>query len=221
MNSTDMDRDKTAEAGQHAVPKKTAKRVGIFGGAFDPPHLGHIRLAALCCERLGLEEILIAPTFHSPHKPTPLTDYEHRLEMCRRAFVGKIYTVTDIERQLGGEGYTITMLRKIKEEYPGGTKFFLIIGGDMLFSFEKWYRYESILKECTVTAAAREEDSYSDMLEYAAELGHVKVLNLPVTEISSTELREKLGKGESTEGMLSESVENYIKENNIYHGEKA
>lgn len=178
--------------------------------------MGHERLAALCCERLGLEELLVVPTFHSPHKPTPSTDYGHRLEMCRRAFAKKIYTVTDVERQLGGDGYTVTMLRKVKEDYPKGTKFFLIIGGDMLFSFEKWYRYESILKECTVTAAAREEDSYSDMLEYAAELGHVKVLNLPVTELSSTEIRERLKGGEAAEGMLSEGVREYIEENGLY-----
>lgn len=192
------------------------KRVGIFGGAFDPPHIGHERLAALCSERLGLEELIIAPTFHSPHKPTPFTDYEHRLNMCRAVFNKKIYTVSDIERQIGGEGYTIIMLRKLKEMYPKGTKFFLIIGGDMLFGFARWYRYESILKECTVTAAAREEDSYADMLEYAAELGHVKVLNLPVTEISSTEIRKRIERGESTEGLLSDSVSEYIKANGLY-----
>lgn len=192
------------------------KRVGIFGGAFDPPHIGHERLAAQCSERLGLEELLIVPTFHSPHKPTPFTDYEHRLNMCRAVFNKKIYTVSDIERQIGGEGYTIIMLRKLKEMYPKGTKFFLIIGGDMLFGFARWYRYESILKECTVTAAAREEDSYADMLEYAAELGHVKVLNLPVTEISSTEVREKLKNGGETEGVLSPAVRDYIKENKLY-----
>lgn len=192
------------------------KRVGIFGGAFDPPHIGHERLAALCCERLGLEELLIVPTFHSPHKPTPLTDYEHRLNMCRAVFNKKIYTVSDMERQLGGEGYSINLIRRFKDIYPKDTKFFLIIGGDMLFGFEKWYRYESILKECTVTAAAREEDSYADMLEYAAELGRIKVLNLPVTDISSTEIREKLKNGESTEGLLSEKVSAYINEHGLY-----
>lgn len=192
------------------------KRVGIFGGAFDPPHLGHERLAALCCERLGLERLLITPSFHSPHKPTPATDYEHRLNMCKAVFNKKIYQVSDIERQLGGEGYTINTLRKIKEDYPKGTKFFLIIGGDMLFCFDKWFRYESILKECTVTAAARQEDSYPDMLEYAAELGHIKVLNLPVTEISSTEIREKIKNGDSTEGLLSDAVREYIEENGLY-----
>ncbi len=197
-------------------PLKKAKRVGIFGGAFDPPHLGHVRLAELCSERLGLEELLIVPTYHSPHKPTPLTDYEDRMEMCRLAFTKKIYSVSDIERQLGGIGYSIDMLRAVKPLYRKGTKFFLIIGSDMLFSFKNWFKYESVLKECTVTAAAREEDSYTDMCEFAAELGRVKVLNLPVTELSSTEIREKLKKGESTEGLLPSAVYKYIKEEKIY-----
>lgn len=215
------------------------KRVGIFGGAFDPPHLGHVRLAEQCRERLGLEEVLIVPSFHSPHKPNPNTDFEHRLEMCRRAFQGsslcchrlpavtsgelqrrpcrrEIYTVSDIERQIGGEGYTINTLRKIKESYPHGTKFFLIIGGDMLFYFDKWYRYESILKECNVVAAAREEDSYADLTEKAAELGRVKVLNLPVTEISSTEIRERLKGGGDISELLTAEVAEYITENKLY-----
>ena len=195
---------------------RKAKRVGIFGGAFDPPHLGHIRLADLCSERLGLEELLIVPTFRSPHKPTPLTDYEKRLEMCRLSFNKKIYTVSDIEKRLGGMGYSIDMLRAVKPMYGKGTKFFLIIGGDMLFSFKNWFKYESILKECTVVAAAREEDSYADMCELAAELGRIKVLNLPVTEISSTEISQKLKNGENTENLLPQAVYEYIKEENIY-----
>lgn len=192
------------------------KRVGIFGGAFDPPHIGHIRLAGQCRERLGLEELLIVPSFHSPHKPSPNTDFEHRLEMCKRAFQGKIYSVSDIERQIGGEGYTINTLRKIKENYPHGTKFFLIIGGDMLFYFDQWYRYESILKECKVVAAAREEDSYADLTEKAAELGHVKVLNLPVTEVSSTVIRDRLKSGGDTSELLTPEVADYIAEHNLY-----
>ena len=192
------------------------KRVGIFGGAFDPPHIGHLRLAQQCRERLGLEELLIVPTFHSPHKPNPNTDFDHRLEMCRLTFQGKLYNVTDIERQIGGEGYTINTLRKIKENYPKGTKFFLIIGGDMLFYFDNWFRYESILKECSVVAAAREEDSYADLTEKAAELGHVKVLNLPVTEISSTEIRDKLQSGGDASELLTPEAAEYIAENKLY-----
>lgn len=198
------------------APLRKAKRVGIFGGAFDPPHLGHIRLADLCSERLGLEELLIVPSYHSPHKPTPLTDYEDRLEMCRLAFTKKIYSVSDIERRLGGIGYSIDMLRSVKPLYQKGTKFFLIIGSDMLFSFKEWFKYESILKECTVVAAAREEDSYTDMCEFAAELGRVRVLNLPVTELSSTEIRERVKRGEDTREQLPRAVYEYIKEGKIY-----
>ena len=86
----------------------------------------------------------------------------------------------------------------------------------MLFYFEKWYRYESILKECNVVAAARENTEYIDMMEYANELGRVKVLNLPVVEISSTEVREKIAKGESTEGLITPAVAEYIKEKGLY-----
>lgn len=196
---------------------RNPKRIGIFGGAFDPPHIGHINLVNEVCKRLGLEEMLIVPTYHSPHKPTPLTDFEDRAEMCRLAFKGSIVEISDIERQLGGEGYSLDMIRAVKEKYPGkGVKFFLIIGGDMLFYFTSWFRYESILKECSVVAAARDEDSYADMCEEAARLGHVKVLNLPVTPASSTEIRERLQRGEGTEGLLTAEVADYIKEHKLY-----
>ena len=86
----------------------------------------------------------------------------------------------------------------------------------MLFYFEKWYRHEALLKECHVVAAARDNDSYADMLEYANELGRVKVLNLPVIEISSTELRNKLSKGENCGDMIDQKVMEYISERGIY-----
>lgn len=197
--------------------ERNPKRIGIFGGAFDPPHIGHVNLVKEVCSRLGLEEMLIVPTFNSPHKTNPNTDYEDRMAMCRLAFKGSIVEISDMERQLGGSGYSLDMIRAFKEKYPQkGVKFFLIIGGDMLFSFTTWFRYESVLKECSVVAVAREEDSYADMCEEAARLGRVKVLNLPVTEISSTEIREKLKKGESAEDYLTQEVASYITQHNLY-----
>ncbi len=196
---------------------RNPKRIGIFGGAFDPPHIGHINLAKQVCERLGLEELLIVPTYNSPHKPTPLTNYEDRMNMCKLAFKGSIIKVSDVEKKLGGEGYSLNMVRAVKENYSQkGIKFFLIIGGDMLFGFKNWFRYESLLKEINVIAAARDSDSYADMCEEAAALGHVRVLNLPVTEVSSTEIRERISRGESTEGLITEETANYIREHNLY-----
>lgn len=192
-------------------------KVGIFGGSFNPIHKGHTELARTAFKMLKLNEMLIIPTAQSPHKQTAEVSFEHRAEMCRLAFENdKGFVISDIEKQLGGTSYTINTVRALKEIYPKKTEFYLIIGGDMLFYFENWFRHEALLKECHVVAAARENDSYVDMLEYANELGRVKVLNLPVVEISSTELREKLAKGEDCGDMLDEKVMAYIAERGIY-----
>ena len=116
---------------------------------------------------------------------------------------------------MGGVSYTINTIRELNKIYPD-ERFFLIIGGDMLFSFTKWYKYESILKEATVCAAARGGDNYVDMLEYANEIGRIKVMPTEVVDVSSTEIREKLKNNESVSELVPESVEKYIAENGLY-----
>ena len=86
----------------------------------------------------------------------------------------------------------------------------------MLFYFEKWFKYESLLNETKVCAVARDNDSFVDMLEYANELGKVKVLPTKAVEVSSTEIREKLKNGESITGLVPADVESYIKERGLY-----
>lgn len=192
-------------------------KVGIFGGSFNPVHCGHINMAKGAADLLKLDKVLVMPTANSPHRETASTPFEDRMEMCRLAFADdKRFEISDFEKKLGGKNYTILTLRALKEVYPKDTMFYLLIGGDMLFYFKKWYRYESILKECTVVAAARENSEYIDLMEFANELGRVKVLNLPVVEASSTEVRERLSKGESTEGLILSAVADYIKEKGLY-----
>lgn len=191
-------------------------KVGIFGGAFDPVHTGHINLAKQAFSALTLNKMIIIPTGTSPHKENKGADFSHRANMCRLAFEGmKGFEVSEIENKKG-KSYTINTLRSLKELYPKDTMFFLIIGGDMLFYFKKWYKYESILNECRVVAAAREENEYIDLLEYANEIGKVRVLNLPVTEISSTQVREELAQTRRSE-YIPENVLDYILENNLYN----
>lgn len=194
----------------------SVKKTGIFGGAFNPVHNGHVRLAEEAVKQLKLRKLLIIPTCVSPHKHTELLPYEDRAEMCRRAF-GHIpgAEVSDIEVRLGGTSYSINTIRALKELYPDES-FFLLIGGDMLFSFEKWYRYESILKEVRVCAAARDGDSLADMMEYANELGRIKVLPTQVVEMSSTEVREKAAAGGDISGMVPQGVADYIREKGLY-----
>ena len=200
------------------------EKTGIFGGAFDPVHNGHVHLAKEAISQLKLRRLLIIPTYESPHKNTKLLPFEQRAEMCRLAFseIGEGYThgsckieISDIEQKMGGISYTINTLRELKKLYPN-ERFYLIIGGDMLFSFTKWYKYESILKESTVCAAARGGDNFADMLEFANEIGRIKVMPTEVVDISSTEIREKLKKNESVSGLVPESVEKYIAENGLF-----
>lgn len=194
-------------------------KTGIFGGAFNPPHKGHINLAKEAIEQLKLRKLLIIPTFESPHKATKLAPFEERAEMCRRAFSGISdkceVEICEIERELGGISYTINTLRALKNRYTDA-RFFLLIGGDMLFSFTDWYKYESILKECEVCAAARGGDNFSEMLEYATEVGRIKVLPTNVVDISSTEIREKIQKGEDASEWITEDVRGYIEEKGLY-----
>lgn len=195
-------------------------KIGIFGGAFNPIHNGHINMVKEAFADLKLQKMLIIPTCKSPHKDTALVPFEHRAEMCRLAFADLIeegkFEISDIEQEMGGTSYTILTVRELKKRYPSDAVFYLIIGGDMLFYFDKWYRYEALLGECKVVAAARETSEYSDMVEYATEMGRIKVLNLNVTELSSTQIREKIKNGDSTEGLLPAEVKKYIKENNLY-----
>lgn len=205
--------------------KNNGIKTGIFGGAFNPPHNGHVNLAREAIEQLNLRRLMIIPTFESPHKSTKLLPFEQREEMCRRAFMPLDGTghcsckveVSDIEREMGGVSYTINTLRELAKRHPED-RFYLLIGGDMLFSFKEWYKYESILKEATVCAVARGGDNYTDMAEFANELGRVKVLPTNIVDVSSTEIRGKIANGESVSGLVSESVAEYIKENNLYRG---
>lgn len=195
-------------------------KIGIFGGSFNPIHNGHINLAKSAFKALKLDKMLIIPTPAPPHKQRANVTFSNRIEMCKIAFSDeKNFEVSDIERHLGAKSYTIETVRALKARYPKDAVFYLIIGQDMLFSFRKWYRYEALLGECKVVAAARENDSYADMIEAAVTIGRIKVLNLPVTEVSSTEIRRKLSSGEDISGLVPDEILSFIKEKGLYPNE--
>ena len=196
-------------------------KTGIFGGAFNPVHNGHVNLAKEAIEQLKLRKLLVIPTFESPHKATKLLSFDERIEMCRRAFENISdkceVTVSDIERKMGGVSYTINTIRELAKQ-SRDEQFYLLIGGDMLFSFREWYKYESILKESKVCAVARGGDNFTDMLEFAAEMGRVKVLPTKVVDVSSTEVRRKIAEGADISELVPQNVAEYIAENDLYRG---
>ena len=206
-------------------------KTGIFGGAFNPVHNGHVNLALEAASRLKLRRLIIIPTYEPPHKDTKLLPFDDRAEMCRMAFsdisekcAGCGIEISDIERRMGGVSYTINTLRELKREYPrenSNVQFFLLIGGDSLFSFQKWFKYESILNECKVCALARGGDSLAEMMEFANEMGRVKVLPSNVVDISSTQIREKLRNSEDISGLVPPKVAEYISEHKFFTEEGA
>lgn len=199
-------------------------KTGIFGGAFNPPHNGHVNLALEAVKQLNLRRLIIIPTFESPHKSTKLAPFEQRMEMCARAFPEVLeygkgmkceIEICDIERHMGGVSYTINTVRELKNQKPD-CRFYLLIGGDMLYSFDKWFKYESLLKECQVCAAARGGDNYADMLEFANEMGRIKVLPMDIVDVSSTQVRETVAEGGDISALVPRAVADYVAENGLY-----
>lgn len=195
-------------------------KVGIFGGSFDPLHIGHYELAVQVKRELKLSELLIVPANDPPLKDKSCSaSFADRLGMIKAAFDGMDgFAVSDIEKKLGGRSYTINTVRALREIYPPKTEFHLIIGGDQLFKLPEWFRYEALLKECRVTAVTRGDISYAEMQEFANELGYVRVLNMDIPDISSTALREKLKNGEDVSGLIPGKALDYIRERGLYRG---
>jgi len=191
-------------------------RLGIYGGTFDPPHMGHFTALETAIEQLKLDKVLVIPTYTPPHKEqaSNTASCEDRLMMTELCF-GELDNVEiwDGEMQRGGKSYTIDTVRQIKGEYPD-CEIVLMMGTDMYVSLETWREYQELLKLVTCGVFTRNEGEYSfveDQKMFLEALYGAKtetVRNHPV-EISSTQLREMLCKRQGRQ-YLKESVYAYI-----------
>ena len=182
-------------------------RVGIYGGTFNPVHLGHIHLLREVLKTGLLDRILVIPDRTPPHKQAPdLIDGEKRLEMLRLATCGMDgVEVSDIELRREGKSYTYQTLRLLREQRPEDC-FSLIMGADMLLSFKEWRNWEEILAHTRLVAAARDEGEYEQLEEAASSLGHTALLKITPFPASSTEVREAVREGKPLEKLVPEPV---------------
>ena len=190
----------------------TMQKIGIFGGAFNPPHKGHVRLACDFADRLSLSKVLVIPSFIPPHKSAAsLAGAEDRLAMCHLAFGGDDrFVISSIEIDRKGKSYTYDTLKTIKEQNPDAA-LYLIVGSDMFLSFGTWHRYKEILEICTLCTAAREtEHSLADNPYKAI------VSDLPALHLNSTKLRAMLKNGEDVKSYVGEKVAAYINDRGLY-----
>ena len=193
------------------------RKTGIFGGTFNPPHLGHVRLAKAAADMLGLDRVLVIPDCVPPHKAeASLADGADRLEMCRLAFSDPVFEVSSIELDRGDKSYTVETLRSLKEMFPED-EFYLIVGSDMLDTFRRWYRWEEILELAHLCGAGRVKDYVFDHSSYTdAQRERIQFIAIDAVEISSTEIRAMLKSNADCSGFIDPKVSEYIYANNIY-----
>ena len=198
-------------------------RIGVFGGTFNPPHLGHLRLAKAAKAQGNLDTVLIMPANIPPHKEARnLICSDDRLELCRRTFEDEAFVISDLELRRTGKSYTVDTIHVLKDAYPGD-ELFLIIGSDMLLSFDRWYRWQEILSLCSLLVLSREDEisplalrAYAnDMLGLAEGEGY-QILNLTPMELSSTYIRETCKQGGDVSQFLTDAANAYIKEKGLY-----
>lgn len=188
-------------------------RVGIFGGSFNPPHLGHLVVAEQALEVLGLDRVIWIPSNTPPHKTPSKVDGTHRLRMVEIAVEGnERFEVSTAELDRGGVSYTVDTLEALSSDES--TELFLIVGADGLAAFESWYRPKRILELATLVVYPRKghevESRQSSFFERAVWL------DTPVIEVSSSALRARLGEGKTVRYLIPEGVLRYIRDNALY-----
>lgn len=198
------------------------RRIGIFGGTFDPPHLGHLAVASAALQSGEVDEVWLMVSPENPFKSgRQMSPESERLEMARLAVASlpeeerRNIKVNDFETRLSKPTYTITTLRALREEYPD-CQFRLIIGGDNLTAFERWRNPEEILNDYGIIVYPRPGDTEWDSTRMPS--GCVILKDVPLFPFSSTQVRACLSEGDASGAarMVPEAVAQFIIKNNIY-----
>ncbi len=206
------------------------KRLGVFGGAFDPPHNAHIALAQIAFEALQLDALHIIPTGRAWHKARTLSAAEHRLAMSQLAFGGEAgVVVDDREIKRAGPTFTIDTLLALQAENPGA-QLFLIMGADQFAAFRQWHQWQEILENAIVCVAARARINWArDQFDaYNGSQHRFVELPMPAMAVSATQIRQLLagasvsglGENQAIADLLPASVARYIAQHQLYQASK-
>jgi nicotinate-nucleotide adenylyltransferase len=194
-------------------------RLGLFGGTFDPIHLGHLILAEQCRESCGLDRLWFVVAGAPPHKPGDRTGVTHRLEMVRIAIAGHpAFVVSDIEATRPGPHYSVETLEAVRRDRPEDDLFFLI-GADSLAELPTWREPERIARLATIVVVNRPGIAQVDpagLPHFGAGSHALLCVTIPPVGIASTDLRRRLSEGKSIRYMVPRGVEAYIDAQGLY-----
>jgi nicotinate-nucleotide adenylyltransferase len=191
-------------------------RLGIFGGTFDPPHVGHLLAASDAIEHLALDRLVFVPAAIQPLKATRETaSGAHRLAMVRLTVGADPRLETDaVELDRDGLSYTVDTLKDFARRFPSADLFFLV-GADVLSTFAQWRDPQGVLELATLAVVTRSADS--DVMEMNEELAR-RVTPVPTrrVDVSSTEIRDRVRSGRSIHGFVTDAVAEYISSHGLY-----
>ncbi|PAJ73217.1 nicotinate-nicotinamide nucleotide adenylyltransferase [Pseudoalteromonas sp. NBT06-2] len=206
--------------------------IGIFGGTFDPIHLGHLNIAKQCVKQLHLDKLYFMPCATPVHKSASNISSNDRAHMVNLAIKDNHhFALDDRELRRTGASYSVLSLRELKQEFPEQSILFLI-GMDSLNTLNSWYQWQEITQLCHLIICKRPRQTFSPNQEIQAYLnqaattnnsdlntyqsGKAYFLNTPEFDIASSEIRQALMVNSELEGLLPDSVLNFIKKNNLY-----
>ncbi|HZK44110.1 MAG TPA: nicotinate-nucleotide adenylyltransferase [Syntrophomonadaceae bacterium] len=200
----------------------TVNKVGIIGGTFDPIHCAHLVVAEWAKDELGLDFVIFVPAANPPHKDfDEVLDKSYRFKMVELALRGnEDFVISDFEMQRSGKSYTIDTIKYFKRLYPQ-TELFFIMGIDSLFYLDTWKDVEELIDLCKLIVATRPGYVMEDNHVFYDKLPQrvwdkTTFIEIPELEISSRVLRQRVRENKSIKYLVPESIEKYIKDNNIY-----
>ncbi len=196
------------------------ERVGILGGTFDPPHIGHLVLAEYARTALNLDCVLFVPAADPPHKQQLRYGIERRLPMLELAIAGNdqfVISRVDVDRP--GPHYTVDMVRILQQQNPQ-TEYYFLMGGDSLHHLPQWYHPLELIALCKLAVMARPGTEVAPDLKALPGLtDRVVMIDSPMLGFSSTEVAERLEAGKSVRYLVPDAVLTYIQENGLYRNE--
>jgi nicotinate-nucleotide adenylyltransferase len=208
--------------------------VAIFGGTFDPIHNGHLTIASDLAQLLGVSEVRMVPCAYPPHRGEPNVSTEHRRAMLATALSHNDYPliIDDIELRRSAPSYSINTVKLLRQEIGAVAPLFMCIGMDALSKLDSWHQWQQILDFCHIAVSSRpgyEQPQAGPLTAWIAchrsdDLREIKrkpsgciyFCDLSMLDISSTNIRVKVGKGDDVRRMLPDSVISYIQKNRLY-----
>ena len=218
----------------------TARRIGLQGGTFNPVHLGHLRAAVEARRRLRLDRVLLIPSAIPPHKVSADTaPADHRLQMVKLACRGRAgLAASSLEIEAGGTSYSVWTLEEVRRRHPKAVLFF-VLGIDAFLEIKTWREHRRVLEQCHFVVTSRpgydlgrarralgrwpasrfvELEPDGAVVDRLPRAASVFLLTIPALDISSTDIRRRVRRGDTLAGLVPDPVETYIHRHRLYKG---